>query len=54
MYGWASTQMAEHYTKTANKARLAKQAANKLYPHSGKGAGMNTENQTKTIAENES
>ena len=54
MYGWASTQMAEHYTKKANKVHLAKQAANKLYPHPEKGAGMNPENQIKTMAENES
>lgn len=33
MYGWASTKMAEVYTKKADKQRLAERAANKLYPH---------------------
>lgn len=54
MYGWTSTQMAEHYTRKANKAHLAKQAANKLYPHREKGAGTAPENPIKTMAEYES
>lgn len=33
MYGWASTKMAEVYTRKADKQRLAERAANKLYPH---------------------
>lgn len=33
MYGWASTKMAEVYTKKADKLLLAERAANKLYPH---------------------
>lgn len=33
MYGWASTQMAEVYTKKADKNRLAERAANKLFPN---------------------
>lgn len=33
MYGWASTKMAEVYTKKADKQRLAERAANKLFPH---------------------
>ncbi|MGU3399276.1 tyrosine-type recombinase/integrase [Brucellaceae bacterium D45D] len=32
MYGWASTQMAEVYTRKADKNRLAERAANKLFP----------------------
>jgi integrase len=39
MYGWASASMAEIYTKKADRARLAEQAANKLYPHVAKSAG---------------
>ncbi|NVM43001.1 tyrosine-type recombinase/integrase [Ochrobactrum intermedium] len=42
MYGWSSTQMAEHYTRKANRTKLAKQAANKLYPHLEKSAGVET------------
>jgi integrase len=41
MYGWASTKMAEIYTKKADRIRLAERAANKLYPHPEKGAGKN-------------
>lgn len=33
MYGWASTKMAEVYTRKADKQRLAERAANKLFPH---------------------
>ena len=33
MYGWASTKMAEVYTKKTDRKRLAERAANKLYPH---------------------
>lgn len=41
MYGWSSPQMAEVYTKKANRTKLAEQAANKLYPHQSAGAGDN-------------
>jgi integrase len=30
LFGWTGGRMAAHYTKTANRARLAKQAAEKL------------------------
>ncbi len=33
MYGWATTDMAEIYTKKADRIRLAERAANKLYPN---------------------
>lgn len=33
MYGWKSSKMAALYVRKANKARLAKQAANALSPH---------------------
>lgn len=39
MFGWSSTNIAEIYTRKADKARLAERAANKLYPHRKKGAG---------------
>lgn len=39
MFGWSSTNIAEIYTRKADKARLAERAANKLYPHQKKGAG---------------
>lgn len=39
MYGWATTQMAEVYTRKADRVRMAERAANMLYPHQPKGAG---------------
>ena len=45
MYGWASTKMAEIYTKMADRVRLAERAANKLYPHPKKGEGKNHVNE---------
>lgn len=39
MFGWSSTNVAEIYTRKADKVRLAERAANKLYPHREKGAG---------------
>lgn len=33
MFGWASTSMAEIYTKSTDRTRLAERAANKLSPH---------------------
>jgi hypothetical protein len=39
MFGWSSTNIAEIYTRKADRARLAERAANKLYPHRKKGAG---------------
>lgn len=40
MFGWASTKVAEIYTAKADRTRLAERAANKLYPHQVKGAGI--------------
>lgn len=39
MYGWSSTNIAEIYTRKADKARLAERAANKPYPHREKDEG---------------
>ncbi|MCC6479985.1 MAG: tyrosine-type recombinase/integrase [Sphingomonadaceae bacterium] len=51
MYGWNDTRMALTYTKRANKKRLAKQAANALYPHLESGAGVSANNSIKSKAE---
>lgn len=48
MYGWTNIQMAERYTRKANKAALAKQAANKLYPHLEISAGNGSKKDDKS------
>lgn len=54
MYGWKRIGMAEHYTKEADKMRLARAAAERIAnarpPHPEQGAANNPENDVKTTA----
>lgn len=49
IYGWSTGKMAQHYTRSADRARLARDAAqlllpghseNENRPHLGSGAGV--------------
>lgn len=51
MYGWKSSKMAGTYVRKANKATLAKQAANALSPHLEFGAGESPKSAAKSKAE---
>jgi integrase len=57
IFGWATGKMAQHYTRSANRARLARgavelllpaQSENKKLPHLAPGAGMMPENGKKS------
>jgi len=56
IFGWRGGKMASHYTRAANRKRLAREAIDKLMPEesysrtTSKGAGENPENRGKTKA----
>jgi len=53
IFGWSSAKMAQHYTRAADRARLAQaaaelllppaQSANEKVPHLGSGAGASAD-----------
>jgi hypothetical protein len=59
IFGWSTGKMAQHYTRTADRARLSRDAVslllpvqveNKERPHPGSGAGTPPKDLGKTTA----